>query len=274
MKSFILFVIASTLCCCQKSNFEGGDRGGSSPAAEHVAKKVADKTPVPVSEDRQLIKNGSLSIAVEDVSHTRKEIENICKGYNGYISSETQNNFPERMQYDQVIRVPAVHFDELVQKVELMSTKFDSKNIQTTDVTEEFIDNEARIKTKKEFEYRYREILRQASAISDILSIEAQLNNVRSDIESMEGRQNYLRNQVAYSTLNLSFFLTTGTTYGFGHKIASSFKNGWDMLLVFLVGLMNLWPFIIILSVGLYFLMRRTPRPKARHIKSGAENED
>jgi hypothetical protein len=213
--------------------------------------------------DRKLIKNGYLTIKIEDVDETKNSVEKICKDHNAYVSSEVQNNYETRMEYEQVIRIPAVSFDVLVQQLESLGVEVKNKSVQTTDVTEEFIDNEARIKTKKELEIRYREILKQAKAVSDILSIESQLNQVRSDIESMEGRLKFLQNQVAYSTLNFTFYKPIGTDFGFGSKIFSAVGNGWDMLLLFIIGLLSIWPFLLI-GAGLLYLAIRRMRNKRK----------
>ena len=142
-------------------------------------------------------------------------------------------------------------------KIEALAARVDNRNIETSDVTEEFIDKEARIKTKKELENRYREILKQAKDVSDILSIEAQLNHVRSDIESMEGRLQYLKNQVAFSTLTLSFYEPVGAESALGAKTITAFANGWNMLVLFLIGLVNVWPFMLIIAAVLYIAVRR-----------------
>lgn len=200
----------------------------------------------PVIIERKLIKNGDLSFETADVKQTTVAIEAICKELNAYIAGENQNNYGERLQYNQTIRVPANRFDLLIQRIEPLALKIESKNINTQDVTEEFIDVEARLKTKKELEARYREILKQAKTVQDIVSIESQIANVRSEIESMEGRLKYLQNQVGFSTLNVSYYETIGTDFGFTSKVFRAIRQGWDSLLSFFIILVNLWPFIII----------------------------
>ena len=208
--------------------------------------------------ERKVVRTGYLNLSVGDVSKVKNDIKNICAEYNAYISSETQSNYPDRLEYNQVIRIPAAHFDRALAKIEALAARVENKNIETSDVTEEFIDKEARIKTKKELENRYREILKQAKDVSDILSIEAQLNHVRSDIESMEGRLQYLKNQVAFSTLTLSFYEPVGAESALGAKTITAFANGWNMLVLFLIGLVNVWPFIFIFGIILYMVVRKT----------------
>lgn len=271
MKPFVAMFMLSCLLSCQDApvNFEGGDPANHETEMRAVRSVRAEEvsTKQEPSLDRKLIKTGFLKLSVGDIAQTRDEIEKICKTHSAYISSESQSNYDNRLEFEHVIRIPAGNFDEVVKKLEGLGSEVIHRNILTQDVTEEFIDKEARIKTKRELENRYREILKQAKLVSDMLSIEAQLNHVRADIEAMEGRLTYLRNQVAYSTLTVSYQEHIGAESAFGSKTVAAFSNGWDMLLVLLIGLVNIWPLILLFSVILYFAMkrnraRRTPEPQ------------
>jgi len=212
--------------------------------------------------ERKLIKNGDLSFETSDVKKTKVNVEAICKELNAYISNENQNNYGERLQFNQTIRVPADKFDLLFQKIEAEAVKVESRNINTQDVTEEFIDVEARLKTKKELETRYREILKQAKTVQDIISIEGQIATVRSEIESMEGRLNYLKNQVSFSTLNVSYYEIIGTDFGFANKFIRGLGQGWDNLLAFLIVLANLWPFFLLIGAIVFGVTRWQKRKR------------
>ena len=261
----ILFLFVLAACDKAPANFEGGDPSKYEemevqavrvpPQARNADEKANSSE---IVTERKVIRTGYLNLSVGDVSKVKNDIKNICTEYNAYISSETQSNYPDRLEYNQVIRIPAAHFDRALVKIEALATRVENRNIETSDVTEEFIDKEARIKTKKELENRYREILKQAKDVSDILSIEAQLNHVRSDIESMEGRLQYLKNQVAFSTLTLSFYEPVGAESALGAKTITAFANGWNMLVLFLIGLVNVWPFILIIGAVLYIAVRKT----------------
>lgn len=258
MKIFILISLAACMLSCDnrlsKANFEGGD---TMSAASEVMLAKAESPNEKSSVERKLIRTGSLAMTVGDIEKARTEIAGICKDFDAYISSEVQTEYDDRREYEQVIRIPAANFDGVLRKIEGVGDDVKSKNIQTSDVTEEFIDKEARIKTKKELENRYREILKQARDVSDILSIEAQLNNVRAEIESMEGRLNYLKNQVAFSTLSLTFYQPVGADFGFGSKTMAALGTGWDMLLLFLIGILHVWPFVLIILVIVFFISQK-----------------
>ncbi len=217
-----------------------------------------------VTTERKLIRNGSLSFETSDVKKTKTAIDAICKELNAYVSNESQNSYASTLQYNQTIRVTADKFDLLVQKIEAEASRVEGKNVNTEDVTEEFIDVEARLKTKKDLEARYREILKQAKTVEEIITIERQIAEVRSDIESMEGRLKYLTNQVAYSTLTVSFYETVGTDFGFGSKVGGAFGTGWDYFLSFLIGLINVWPFLILMALAIWLAFRWDKRRRKK----------
>ena len=212
-----------------RSRKNGGISGVSRGKGD--ASSTPQEKPLKQSNERKLIKNGTISFETNDIEKTRKEIEKLYQEFNGYIASENNFNYGERLQHEQEIRIPSQNFDPFIQKLEQLGTKVENKNISTQDVTEEFIDVEARLKTKKDLEARYRELLKFAKKVDEMLSIENQIGNVRAEIESMEGRLNYLKNQVAFSTLKITYYELTGVDFGFASKFVHSLKNGWDNLL-------------------------------------------
>lgn len=262
----ILFVLSMIACESDKNTY--------SPEASHakmglmevpeeemmdVAVTQQGATQSEQISERKLIREGSMNFQCEDVVKTKLEVEKICKELGAYSSSEGQDNYGNNLNYHQTIRVPAEKFDVLIQGLEKLAIKIESKDITSRDVTEEFIDLETRLKTKKELEARYLVILKQARSVEDVLSVERELGNIRSEIESMEGRLNYLKNKVSFSTLNISYYQLIDSDFGFGSKFIGSFSNGWKNLLTFLIGIMNLWPFVLLLGggLGLYFRWRK-----------------
>jgi len=210
--------------------------------------------------ERKLIKNGSISFETIDIEKTRAEIEKLYHEFDGYIASENHYNTADRLRQEQEIRIPSKNFDSFVQKLEKLGFKVDDKTITTQDVTEEFIDVEARLKTKKELEARYLALLKFAKNVKDMLSIEHEIESVRSEIESMEGRLNFIKNQVAFSTIRISYYELTGVDFGFASKFVYALRNGWDNLLAFFISLINIWPFLLFGSALIYGLAKYRKR--------------
>jgi hypothetical protein len=265
-KLIILFLaVAVTIFSCDrrpaKANFEGG------LAAEYemsAPKPMAPAKLIKVGEseifDRKLIKNGEITFSTKDINETRKKLESAATEFNGYVSSEEQQKVRNNMNYHQVIRIPAGRFDAFMKVIESIGDHIEYRNITTQDVTEEFIDLEARLKTKKELEIRYHQLLNRAAKIEDMLSIEDQIAKVRTEIETMQGRLQYLTNQVGYSTLTVNYHQVIVSDSGFATRIASSFATGWNSLLVFLIGITSAWPFILFLTIGIWVVTRWVKR--------------
>ena len=253
----IPLIFALVLVGCQRapSNFENGDP--SELTAMNNTSAVESKRAIP----RKLIKQGSIEFETEDLIKTRKFISEIAIKYEAYVSDETSQRFDEKNQLTITLRIPADKFDDVTSEIENHALRIESKNVNVKDVTEEFIDVEARLKTKKELEIRYLALLKQAKNVQEIISVESQLVNVRSDIESMEGRLKYLQDQVNLSTLHVECFETTGPVFSFASGIFTALSNGWNNLLKFVIGLLNVWPFLIIAG-GILYLVFKLRRKK------------
>lgn len=231
-----------------------GDAAASPAPARETAQTL-------VLTERKIIKNGSISFQTKNLAETGEFIVKAVNDMQGYISGDNVYNSDDRITRNITIRIPAQSFDLLLQRISENAQKLDSKNIYTQDVTEEFIDIEARLKTKKELESRYRQLLTQAKSVEDILAIEKEMGTLRSDIESIEGRLKFLNNQVNFSTLSVDFYQLTKSTLNFPSKIGHALGEGWRVFLAFLVGLIRLWPFILIL-VALSFVVIRYRKKK------------
>ncbi|GAB4260692.1 MAG: DUF4349 domain-containing protein [Vicingaceae bacterium] len=207
------------------------------------------------SIDRKIIKNATISFQTSSINDTKNLLVAKTKAFGGYIANDNITDYGYQQQYLEV-RIPANKFESFLSSIKASAKKIDHQEINTNDVTEEYIDIEARVKTKKALKDRYVELLNKAQSVKDILEIEREISQLQEDIESIEGRLNYLKNQVAFSTFYLTFYETQSSAFDFGDKIKDGLKNGWKNLLWFFVGLAHIWPFILILLIGVYLLVR------------------
>jgi hypothetical protein len=205
-------------------------------------------------------KTANLNITVDDYKKARTEIEAIIKASNSYIGNENEQNSTYSITNDMVIRVVNKDFEGMVSRLLGVATNVNSKNISAEDVTAQFVDIQSRLKSKKEIEKRYLDILNKASKVTDVLEIEQKLGEIREEIEAKEGELKYLGDQVDYSTINLTFHqdfeYTPADKPGFFGRIGHAFGNGWNGFLSFLVGIVYAWPLWIILGGIAYFLVR------------------
>ncbi|MGB9887774.1 MAG: DUF4349 domain-containing protein [Moorellales bacterium] len=74
-----------------------------------------------------------------------------------------------------------------------------TQRVYSEDVTEDYIDLEARVKTLTAQKERLTELLERARTVEDILKVEKKLERVRAERESLSGKLNYLRHRVTYA---------------------------------------------------------------------------
>ena len=223
-------------------------------------------TPQPpfIQEEQKIIKTARLVFETQDIEKTHQYILQLTNEYNGLVQNDNSGKNYNRISKNLTIRIPTEDFQEFITAVSKGIDYFDQRTISRQDVSEEFIDLEARLKAKRTLEERYLELLKKANNVKEMLEIERELSTIREEIEARQGRLQYLQNQVSMSTLNIEFYkitAETGITQSYGQKMKNALHGGWNGISVFFLGVLYLWPLflvaIIMVLVLRIFLKRR-----------------
>ncbi|MCQ6961548.1 DUF4349 domain-containing protein [Mucilaginibacter aquariorum] len=232
------------------------DKSAGGVDASLVKKKnVADT-------EKKIIKEGDIRFETSDVAKTREQIISSLKHLEGYAEddSETTDGVLGSKEYTIIIRIPAKNFDTFLGTVSSTATKIDSRNIRIKDVTSQFIDTKARLENKLQLEKRYLNLLNRAGKMRDLLDIEEKLTEIRSDIESTQSQLNYMSKQVAYSSLNITFYTKqpeqVAAGNGFGYKLKSALISGWESLQNLFFGLLSNWYLLLVIALIIVFVKR------------------
>lgn len=219
--------------------------------------------------EKKLVRTGGLSYSVESTREEYKRLLSLFEQYDAYIASENESKGYDRINYNMSVKVPPKNFGTLITSI-AEDRKVESRWVNTNDVTERYYDLQSRINNKKKLETRYQEILQKAQNVRDILEVERNLNQVRGEIESLQGQFKLLSHQVTFSTLDLSFFelipyeIDGESRPGFGKRMINSISSGWQGFLTFLVYLLALWPFGLLTIAVVWIIKRvRSKRKKA-----------
>ncbi len=214
----------------------------------------------------KIIKTANISVETDNYLESRQKLDVAIKNQNAYITQENENKYGnDRITNTLIIRVQKEKFDNLINDISGIGKNVDSKNITSDDVTEEYVDIDARLKNKKEVEKQYSELLKRANTVDDILKVNEHLRIVREEIESREGRMKFIDNRVSLSTINLTIYQNLKTDYGFFSKLVQGLQGGWQGLLGFVIGLAYTWPFLIFLAILIYFIYRHTKKRKEKN---------
>ena len=288
MKKYSVFVFAALLAACQSQSEERASLGvykaecASFDYDIPITRQQLATPPPPPSmsgamatgqleaaveqnvTERKLIKNGSMDLVVENLEQTRNEVLNLIEKHGGYCANEQYSSWEHSSAYNLTVRIPCVNFDSFVSDVEAGKGKIESKSMYINDVTAEYIDLETRLDTKRSYLKRYKELLKSAKSVQEIVSIEDKIRSLEEDIDSTVGRLKYLSNQVDYSTLDLGIRHDDANydprhpehSQSVAQRLWQSLQGGFRGLVDFMFFLVKIWPIWIIILLVLGFIRR------------------
>lgn len=226
-----------------------------------IDEETSDESASPATEvvqEQKIIKTARLAFETKDVETNHKRILQLASQYNGLIQSDASHKDYNRNYKNLVVRIPTENFQQFLNGISEGVAYFDQRNISQQDVSEEFIDLEARLRAKRELESRYLELLKKANNVKEMLEIEQELSNIREEIESKQGRLQFLQNQVSMSTVYIEFYkitAETGVTQSYGQKMKNALQGGWNGISVIFIGILYLWPLFVVTLI-LIFVIR------------------
>lgn len=222
---------------------------------------------------QKIIKDGSMTVKSQNISDSKKRIDQLLRKLNAYYEGEDLQNNEQSVAYNLKIRIPSASFEQLIAAMENGEDKIEAKNLQARDVTEEYVDIETRLATKRQYLLRYKQILARAATVKDILAIEENIRTLEEEIDSQQGRLKYLADQVAFSTLNISLYqekeYLAQPKNGFLTRTKVALNDGWQSIVGFVLWAVSIWPYLIVVF-GLYFVGKRII--KIRRARANATN--
>lgn len=217
------------------------------------------------SESAKIIKTANLRFATSNIDESYALVQKSAQQYKAIVQSDYTGKDYSSVYRNITLRIPNQYFDAFINDLSKGVSYFDRKEISAQDVSEEFVDLEARIKAKLTLEKRYLELLNKANKVSEVLEIEKELANIREEIEAKQGRLQYLQSRVSMSTISIEMYTEkpqgTGTTVSYASKMWNAIKSGFNGLSSFFLGILYVWPFILILAI-VFFIVRRKLRRK------------
>ena len=169
----------------------------------------------------------------------------------GYIESANESNTSDFRRFTATIRIPVEKAEGFTQSVSSnVTVKNRSESVE--DVTEQYVDIEARIKVYKAEEESFIEIMKQAGNVTDLLSVKESLADVRAKIESYTAQLKSLENQTDYSTIRLTVYeverevKTEGYWSRIWNNVINEFKNVGKMITSVFAFAISAIPYLIV----------------------------
>jgi hypothetical protein len=237
--------------------------------------QAATSQEAPVATERKIIRNADMQIECDVPTDVQQKVEAIAQSYGGFVVESQQSMSDERAATRDIVtitmRVPAEKFGAAIEDVRKTGNRVISETIKGQDVTEEFIDVEARLKAKKALEEQFMEIMKRANTVGEALDVQRQLGDVRAEIEKIEGRKRFLENQASLSTIKIRLQTPAALAHsssGFGYRLMEALATGFDFALSFVLGLVTLLialiPFALFICLPIYLGIRYFWRKRKR----------
>ncbi len=157
--------------------------------------------------DRMIISTVSLVILVEDTNATLTELGRLVQAQEGYISDSQQWLSNEQPYARVTLRVPAAALTATLEAIRGLALRVQSESISGQDVTEEYINLDARIgyleATQTELLALLTDVRESGGKAEDILAVYDKIMQVGQEIESLKGRQKYLSTMTAMATISV-----------------------------------------------------------------------
>jgi len=158
---------------------------------------------------RRIVKKASLELVVARPGDAAAAATRIAEHEGGFVASterdqNTEAGKSELSRTTLTLRVPADHFTAALDALRRLGTGDGGETVTTDDVSEEYIDLDARIKNQRELEAQFLQILKQATKVEEALNVQRELMSVRTEIDRMEGRRRFLERETSLSTITLA----------------------------------------------------------------------
>ena len=170
---------------------------------------VADaQTPpavLPPLQDR-VIKSGSVTLKVKKgkFGAAFEQVIMIAQVSGGYVAGSSSASADDRLASGALtIRVPSKNFELVLAKLRRVG-KLTAMDVNSQDVSTEFVDLESRLRHWRAQEAILLNLMNKATNIADSITVQQQLSQVQMEIEQITGRLNFLKDQTTYSSLSVA----------------------------------------------------------------------
>ncbi len=195
--------------------------------AEAVSQYASEETTVP-DVSRRIIYEADLELVVQDAKKAAQEIGKMAEALGGYVAEAHLYRNEGVLTGNMTIRVPQEQFQEALDRLHRLAVRVDRESLRTNDVTQQYVDLQARLKnleaTEEELRALLHEVREENKNASDIIEVYRELTRIRSEIEQIKGRLRVLDTLTTLATIRITL-----TPY----ELSRPLSNPWDPRVTF-----------------------------------------
>ncbi|MEE8640439.1 MAG: DUF4349 domain-containing protein [bacterium] len=206
-----------------------------------------------IAGELKLIKTADLTCEIDDVDEGFEQVYAVAAAERALVVGTNRAVAEEGYVFGSVtLKVHPSKFDETVRALREIGRLL-SESSTTEDVTQEYVDVQARLENAEATRARYLEILAiRAGTVPDILEVEREIERVTENIERFKGQLRYFDAQIGLSTITIHFeqpHAAVPTGYSFGKAVKDAFRIAVRICIFLIQAVIVLLPFIILLII-------------------------
>jgi len=192
---------------------------GPAPAAEQPQGGSGNGAQAP-RDDAKIVRTGTMQLQVKDVVKAVDAARDAVVDAGGYISASRQSSTEDGIVATVTYRIPVDRWEQTLNQLRGLSIKVLDEQTDAIEVTGQVVDLEARIRNLQASEHAMQGIAEQATAIKDVLAVQAELTRLRGEIEQLQAQRNDLTDRAALGTM--------AVTFGVEVVAVTAAAKGWD----------------------------------------------
>lgn len=241
----------------------------------------------PSGTSRKIVRQAELELEVAQPSSGQTAIERLAEQRGGYVVStarDTDHETSVDVRVTIVVRVPQTELTNTIAEVKRLGRGTGAERITSDDVTDEYVDLTARTSSQQKLEQQYLEILKRATTVKDAMDVQKELAEVRTEIERLQGRQQLLDEESAFSTLTVHLSTTVPQIAVSGSAFGDTLRHSWSDALALSADLISggirlcgfMLPILVLLglpsALGLWGMLRlaRYLSARSRRLQAAA----
>lgn len=274
MRFPVLLLGVLILAACQQGSYADSEEVAAGAARAPAASDFAAEAPTDDAQvvltaqqatpaqlaEQKLIKTAHLGLAVDDYAAAMDSVRRTVVRFEAYLGGENEQRGTYRIENTFTVRVAPDQFDALLVALADIADQVDYRRVTVQDVTEQYVDTEARLRSQQAAEAQYLAILERSGSIEEVLAVQRRLDEVREEIERSQGRLRYLDNQIGLSTVTVSLYQQTdyslAASPGFFSQVGDALADGWRGVLAFVIAVAALWPVLLVGGFALWLVLR------------------
>ena len=257
-------LICALLGCEQKQVMQPAieQAGGADADRQKALKEGGD---APIETERKIIYTAKVELHVANLDEAREKLDALVAEVKGYIAKSDESGRTGTLRNGSwKVRVPVAKYHDFLARVQTFGELI-SKSSDAQDVTEEFVDTEARLKNLKAEEAVLNKLLQEkAQNTADLLAFRQQITSVREQIERYEARLKTLSRLTSLTTIDVVMRedkkFVSDTAPSFGTSLGRTFSDSVETLVSLGKGLVHivvaLAPWSPLILLGLWLIRK------------------